>query len=56
MCKKIKSWLKYYRYIFEPIVDNRQLKFHSSDYFDALEVGMEPQKGSQYWVCQVIVV
>ena len=55
MCKKIKSWLKYYRYIYEPIVDNRQLKFHSSDYLDALEMDMEPQEGSQYWVCPVIV-
>lgn len=35
------------------IIDS--IKFHSSDYFDALEMGMEPQDGSQYWVCPIIV-
>lgn len=35
------------------VVDS--LKFHSSDYFDALEMDMEPQEGSQYWVCPIIV-
>ena len=28
---------------------------HSSDYLDALEMGMKPQEGSQYWVCPIIV-
>ena len=31
------------------------IKFHSSDYLDALEMGMKPQEGSQYWVCPIIV-
>lgn len=31
------------------------IKFHSSDYLDALEMDMEPQEGSQYWVCPIIV-
>ena len=31
------------------------IKFHSSDYLDALEMGMEPQEESQYWVCSIIV-
>lgn len=31
------------------------IKFHSSDYVDALEMDMEPLEGSQYWVCPVIV-
>lgn len=31
------------------------IKFHSSDYFNALEMGMKPQEGSQYWVCPIIV-
>lgn len=31
------------------------IKFHSSDYLDALEMGMKPQGGSQYWVCPIIV-
>ena len=35
------------------IIDS--IKFHSSDYLDALEMDMEPQEGSQYWVCPVIV-
>lgn len=30
-------------------------KLHSSDYLDALEMGMEPVEGSQYWVCPIIV-
>lgn len=30
------------------------IKFHSSDYLDALEMGMKPQEGSQYWVCPII--
>lgn len=25
------------------------IKFHSLDYFNALEMGMKPQEGSQYW-------
>ena len=35
------------------IIDS--IKFHSSDYLDALEMDMEPQEGCQYWVCPVIV-
>ena len=35
------------------IIDS--IKFHSSDYVDALEMDMEPLEGSQYWVCPVIV-
>lgn len=35
------------------IIDS--IKFHSSDYLDALEMDMEPLEGSQYWVCSVIV-
>ena len=35
------------------IIDS--IKFHSSDYLDALEMDMEPQEGSQYWVCPIIV-
>lgn len=35
------------------VIDN--IKFHSSDYFDALEMGMKLQEGSQYWVCPIIV-
>lgn len=31
------------------------IKFHSSDYLDALEMEMKPQEGSQYWVCPIIV-
>ena len=31
------------------------IKFHSSDYLDALEMGMKPQEGSQYWVYPIIV-
>jgi len=31
------------------------IKFHSSDYLDALEMGINPQEGSQYWVCPIIV-
>ena len=32
------------------IIDS--IKFHSSDYLDALEMDMEPQEGSQYWYVQ----
>lgn len=35
------------------IIDS--IKFHSSDYVDALEMDMEPLEGSRYWVCPVIV-
>ena len=35
------------------IIDS--IKFHSSDYVDALEMDMEPLEGSQYWVYPVIV-
>ena len=35
------------------VVDS--IKFHSSDYLDALEMGMKPQEGSQYWVYPIIV-
>lgn len=31
------------------------IKFHSSNYLDALEMGMKPQEESQYWVCPIIV-
>jgi hypothetical protein len=31
------------------------IKFHSSDYRDALEMDMKPLEGSQYWVCPIIV-
>ena len=31
------------------------IKFHSSDYLDALEMNADPQEGSQYWVCPIIV-
>lgn len=31
------------------------IKFHSSDYLDALEMNMKPSEGSQYWVCPLIV-
>lgn len=30
------------------------IKFHSSDYLDALEMGMKPPEDSQYWVCPII--
>lgn len=35
------------------IIDS--IKFHSSDYVDALEIGMEQLEGSQYWASPVIV-
>lgn len=35
------------------IIDS--IKFHSSDYLEALEMDMEPLEGSQYWVCPIIV-
>lgn len=35
--------------------DAYSIKFHSSDYLDALEMEMKPQEGSQYWVCPIIV-
>lgn len=31
------------------------VKMHSSDYLDALEMDMQPEEGSQYWVCPCIV-
>lgn len=31
------------------------IKFHSSDYLDALEMNADPPEGSQYWVCPIIV-
>ena len=31
------------------------IKFHSSDYLDALEMNADPQEGSQYLVCPIIV-
>lgn len=31
------------------------IKFRSSNYLDALEMGMKPQEESQYWVCPIIV-
>jgi len=31
------------------------IKFYSSNYLDALEMGMKPQEESQYWVCPIIV-
>mgnify|MGYP004687839687 FL=1 len=31
------------------------IKFHSSDYLDALEMNVDPPEGSQYWVCPIIV-
>ena len=35
------------------IIDS--IKVHSSDYIDALEMGMEPPENSQYWVASVIL-
>lgn len=35
------------------IIDS--IKVHSSDYIDALEMGMEPPEDSQYWVAPVIL-
>ena len=34
------------------VIDSTKLQ--SSDYLDALEIGMEPIEGSQYWVCPII--
>lgn len=31
------------------------VKFHSSDYLDALQMNMKPPEESQYWVCPIIV-
>lgn len=31
------------------------IKFHSSDYLDALEMNADPPEGSQYWGCPIIV-
>lgn len=30
-------------------------KVRSSDYIDAIEMNLEPQEGSQYWVCPIIL-
>jgi len=38
---------------FLSVIDS--IKFHSSDYRDALEMDMKPLEGSQYWVCPIIV-
>lgn len=31
------------------------VKMHSSDYLDAIEMGIKPDEGSQYWVCSAVV-
>jgi len=31
------------------------VKMHSSDYLDAMDMGIQPKEGSQYWVCPCIV-
>lgn len=31
------------------------VKMHSSDYLDAMDMGVQPEDGSQYWVCSSIV-
>lgn len=35
------------------IIDS--VKMHSPDYMDAMEMGQQPEEGSQYWVCSSIV-
>ena len=38
---------------FLAVIDS--IKFHSSNYLDALTTGMKPPEGSQYWVCPIMV-